>query len=226
MADFKDWYHHHFGKHTPGDEESPALVTSGRDGAGAPAVDADHAGRGQTRRPARSRRAGPHRAGRGGDELYLLLNGVLAVEVDGEPLAEVGPGACSASGPCSRRHRTSTLRAVTPVGGGGAPGRHRPRTSSPSSRRATAGKRCADCACTSAASGRQHAGSGPTSSGYGATPRASPWPATTARPPSCSTPAPACATSPRCWAASPIGRLRPGHLHWDHTPGDPLLRGR
>ena len=28
-----------------------------------------------------------------GAELYLLLDGVLAVEVDGEPLAELGPGA-------------------------------------------------------------------------------------------------------------------------------------
>ena len=28
-----------------------------------------------------------------GDEMFLLLNGVLSVEVDGEPLAQVGPGA-------------------------------------------------------------------------------------------------------------------------------------
>ena len=32
-------------------------------------------------------------AGRPGDELYLVLDGVLAVEIDGEEVAEIGPGA-------------------------------------------------------------------------------------------------------------------------------------
>ncbi len=51
-----------------------------------------------------------------GEELFLLLDGVLAVEVDGEPLAEVGPGAVLGERAILEDgRRTSTLRAVTPV---------------------------------------------------------------------------------------------------------------
>ena len=53
--------------------------------------------------------------GEKGDELFLLLDGVLRVEVDGERLAEVGPGALlgERSG-LEGGQRTATLRAVTP----------------------------------------------------------------------------------------------------------------
>src|SRR5690606_23316063 len=37
-----------------------------------------------------------------GGELFLLLDGMLAVEVDGEPIAEVGPAPSSARGRSSR----------------------------------------------------------------------------------------------------------------------------
>ena len=48
------------------------------------------------------------------DELFLLLNGVLVVEVDGEPLAEVGPGAVLGERAVLEGGlRTGTLRAVT-----------------------------------------------------------------------------------------------------------------
>lgn len=51
-----------------------------------------------------------------GEELFLLLDGVLAVEVDGEPLAELGPGAVLGERAILEDgRRTSTLRAVTPV---------------------------------------------------------------------------------------------------------------
>jgi hypothetical protein len=50
-----------------------------------------------------------------GDELFLLLDGVLAVEVDGEPLTEIGPGAVVGERAILEGgRRTSTLRAVTP----------------------------------------------------------------------------------------------------------------
>lgn len=49
-----------------------------------------------------------------GDELYLLLNGVLVVEVDGEHLAELGPGAVLGErAALEGGARTATLRAVT-----------------------------------------------------------------------------------------------------------------
>ena len=49
-----------------------------------------------------------------GDELYLLLNGLLVVEIDGQPLAELGPGAVLGErAALEGGARTATLRAVT-----------------------------------------------------------------------------------------------------------------
>ena len=51
-----------------------------------------------------------------GTELYLLLDGMLTVEVDGEPVAEFGPGALLGEmALLEGGHRTATLRAATPV---------------------------------------------------------------------------------------------------------------
>ena len=66
----------------------------GRDRARAPAVGHDHARRRASPRSARSRRARTSsQQGDPGDELFLLLDGVLSVVVDGEAVAELGPGA-------------------------------------------------------------------------------------------------------------------------------------
>src|SRR6266498_2867734 len=52
--------------------------------------------------------------GESGDELYLLLDGVLAVEVDGEEVAEIGPGAILGElAALEASKRTATLRART-----------------------------------------------------------------------------------------------------------------
>ena len=52
--------------------------------------------------------------GEPGDEVFLVLDGVLAIEVDGEPLAEFGPGAILGERAVLEGGvRTSTLRAVT-----------------------------------------------------------------------------------------------------------------
>ncbi len=49
-----------------------------------------------------------------GDEVYLLLNGVFTVEVDDQPIAEVGPGAILGErAVLESQLRTSTLRART-----------------------------------------------------------------------------------------------------------------
>ena len=52
--------------------------------------------------------------GEPGNELFLLLDGVLAVEVDGETVAEVGPGSILGErAVVEGGKRTATLRAVT-----------------------------------------------------------------------------------------------------------------
>lgn len=115
LADFKDWWRSAFGKHTPwGDEDTPALVTTVET-----ALErglSTEIMRGDTKPGIRKVREGATLTEQGepGNEIYLLLNGVLAVEVDGETLAEVGPGAILGERAVLEGGvRTSTLRAKT-----------------------------------------------------------------------------------------------------------------
>ena len=112
LADFKEWCRHAFGKHTPwGDEDSPALVTAVET-----ALERELATtimRGGEKPTIRKVKEGHVLVEQGqlGSELYLLLDGVLAVEVDGEPLAELGPGAILGErAVLEEGRRTSTLR--------------------------------------------------------------------------------------------------------------------
>lgn len=115
MADFKDWWRHSFGKHTPwGDEDSPALVTAVET-----ALERELAGRimrGGGKSSIRKVRAGGFLTEQGskGDDVFLLLNGVVIVEVDGEAVAELGPGAILGERSALEGGlRTSTVRALT-----------------------------------------------------------------------------------------------------------------
>jgi hypothetical protein len=115
MADFKEWWRHSFGKHTPwGDEDSPALVTAVET-----ALERELAGhimRGGGKSTIRKLKEGALLTEQGatGDDVFLLLNGVLNVEVDGELVAEVGPGAILGERAVLEGGvRTSTLRALT-----------------------------------------------------------------------------------------------------------------
>jgi Cyclic nucleotide-binding domain len=115
LTDFKDWFRTSFGRHTPwGDEESPALVTAVETalertlsaqlmrGAAKPKIERVAAGDTLVRQD------------EAGTSVYLVLDGVIRVERDGEKLAEYGPGAMLGE----RAHleggaRTATLVAVT-----------------------------------------------------------------------------------------------------------------
>jgi len=115
LTDFRDWYARSFGRHTPwGDEDSPALVTAvGTALERELSVQLMHG----TARPVIRRLAAGEvlvRQGDDGAELFLVLDGVVRVDRDGEQLAEYGPGAMLGE----RAHleggqRTSTLIAVT-----------------------------------------------------------------------------------------------------------------
>jgi len=67
---------------------------------------------------ASARDAGPDAGdpqGEAGDELYLVLDGMFAVEVDGKQVAEIGPGAIVGERAILESgNRTATLRALTP----------------------------------------------------------------------------------------------------------------
>jgi hypothetical protein len=116
LADFKDWYRKSFGRHTPwGDEDSRALVAAVES-----ALErrlSEQVMKGGEKPTFRRLKAGTTlvEQGESGSEVFLVLDGVLRVEHDGERLAEYGPGALLGE----RAHledgrRTSTLVAVTP----------------------------------------------------------------------------------------------------------------
>ena len=115
VAEYKKWMNNSFGRHTPwGNEDSPALVTQVESLLERRLQDAVM--RGGDKPEIRRIKAGNTlvEQGAASDELFLLLNGVLVVEVDGEALAELGPGAVLGERAVLEGGvRTATLRAVT-----------------------------------------------------------------------------------------------------------------
>ena len=115
MIDFKDWFKNAFGEHTPwGNEDSPALVT-----------EVEHAlerelssvimkgGKPKIRKLKEG--AVLTRQGEESSTMYLLLDGVLSVDVDGNEVAALGPGALIGErAVLEGGTRTATLTAVTP----------------------------------------------------------------------------------------------------------------
>ncbi|MDQ3538688.1 MAG: cyclic nucleotide-binding domain-containing protein [Actinomycetota bacterium] len=113
--EFATWQREAFGVHTPwGDQDSPALVTEIET-----ALERQlsvsimqPAAKPRMRRVAKGETLVEQ--GDPGDELFLLLDGVLAVVQDGEPKAEVGPGAVLGEmALLEGGRRTATLRAMT-----------------------------------------------------------------------------------------------------------------
>jgi hypothetical protein len=117
LTDYGKWSREYFGDHSPwGDVDSPALVTEVetalerqlslqimREGE-KPEIRSVPVGSSLTRQ------------GEKGEELYLVLDGVLSVDIDGETLAEIGPGAIVGErAALEGGTRTSTLTAITPV---------------------------------------------------------------------------------------------------------------
>ena len=124
VMDFGTWYRNAFGERTPwGDHDSPALVTEVES-----AVERDLSKwimRGNIKPKIRAVRQGETlvRQGEEGDTIFLLLDGVLTVEVDGEEVAEIGPGAVLGERAILEGgRRTATLRASTPARVAVAPG--------------------------------------------------------------------------------------------------------
>jgi Cyclic nucleotide-binding domain len=115
--DFGEWYKTSHGKNTPwGEEDSPALTT---------AVESDlerelsasimREGKKLERRKIKEGDA-LMREGEEGGELFLLLDGVVDIEVGGEPVAEIGPGALLGERALLEGgKRTATVVAKTPV---------------------------------------------------------------------------------------------------------------
>ena len=115
--DFEQWYRGSHGPNTPwGTEDSPAITTAVeselerelsaslmRDGK-------------QLERRNLEQGSALMQQGDEGDELYLLLDGVVDVEVDGDVVAEIGPGALLGERALLEGgKRTATVWATTPL---------------------------------------------------------------------------------------------------------------
>ena len=115
LTDFQQWWRHAFGEKTPwGGSDSPALVTAVESALERELSTAIM--RGGAKPKIRRLRQGDRLTEQGhlSDEIFLLLNGVLAVEVDGSVLAEVGPGAVLGERAALEGGlRTATLQAST-----------------------------------------------------------------------------------------------------------------
>ena len=115
LIDFKTWSDRSFGKYSPwGDQESEAFVTA-VESALERALSHDVMRGGEHPAVRKVKRGGVLvRQGEASDEIFLVLDGVLGVEVDGERLAEYGPGAILGERAfLEAGTRTSTLVAVT-----------------------------------------------------------------------------------------------------------------
>jgi hypothetical protein len=111
--DFKAWYRQAHGERTPwGDEGSESFVTAAESALEREISRELMAGKEIPER--RTLDAGETlvEQGAAGDVLYLVLDGVLAVEIDGAEVAEIGPGAIvGEKALLEGGTRTATLRA-------------------------------------------------------------------------------------------------------------------
>ena len=115
VIDFTEWSREAYWRDTPwGDRESPAVVTEVESALERELSRTIMAGA-KPRVVTVAEGSPLVRQGEEGHELFLLLDGVLRVDVDGEPLAEIGPGAVLGERAALEGGvRTSTLIAVTP----------------------------------------------------------------------------------------------------------------
>ena len=101
--DFEKWYRESYGENTPwGGEDTPAFVTAVETEL---ERDLSRSVMDPRKLPRRRLEVGDTLVEQGAeeDDLFLLLDGVLDVEVDGAVVAQVGPGAIARRTRCARR---------------------------------------------------------------------------------------------------------------------------
>lgn len=115
--DFERWYRESHGKNTPwGEEDSPALATAVESELERELSESIMRSGAELER--RTLDAGEPlvEQGQDGGELFLILDGVVDVEVDGEEVAEIGPGALIGERALLEGgRRTASVFATTPV---------------------------------------------------------------------------------------------------------------
>ncbi len=115
--DFGRWYREAHGKNTPwGEEDSPALAMAVESELERELSASIMRGGAKLERRALEQGEALMQQGEEGRELFLLLDGIVDVEVDGEEVAEIGPGALLGERALLEGGtRTATVWATTPV---------------------------------------------------------------------------------------------------------------
>ena len=116
LIDFTTWYRDAFGKGTPwGGEDTPALVSAVESALERELSAAILAAGASPVRRELAAGVTLVRQGEAGAELFLLFDGVLEVDVDGAPVATLGPGSIVGERALFEAgRRVATLRALTP----------------------------------------------------------------------------------------------------------------
>jgi hypothetical protein len=114
LIDFKNWYRDAFGQGTPwGGQDSEALVTQIESALERELSKVIIDSKPEFRHIAADKTL--IEQGDEGDDIFLLFDGVMRVEKDGEAIAELGPGVLLGElAGLSDGRRTATVRAVTP----------------------------------------------------------------------------------------------------------------
>jgi hypothetical protein len=115
VIDFKKWFNDSFGQHTPwGAYDSPAIVASVESALERQLSTSIMRGGAKPRIRTMSAGEALVTQGQAGRDIYLILDGMFVVEVDGEEVAEIGPGAVVGErAALEDGTRTATLRATT-----------------------------------------------------------------------------------------------------------------
>lgn len=115
LMDFKDWYRNAFGDHSPwGGEDSPALVAE-IESAMERQLSRVIMGEGKPKIRKLKEGATLTTQGEEADSIFLLLDGVIEVSVDGKDIAALGPGALIGErAVLEGGRRTATLTAASP----------------------------------------------------------------------------------------------------------------
>jgi hypothetical protein len=115
VIDFGTWFNHSFGDRTPwGEQDSPAVVAAVESALERSLSSTIMSGGEKPR--VRAIREGEDLVHQGdvGTEVFLILDGIFVVEVDGQEVAEIGPGAVVGErAALASGTRTATLRART-----------------------------------------------------------------------------------------------------------------
>ena len=123
VIDFGTWFNDSFGQRTPwGEQDSPTVVAAVESALERSLSSAIMGG--DTKPTIRNLKEGETLVTQGepGSDVYLILDGMFIVEVDGKPVGEIGPGAVVGErAALERGARTATLFARTPGRVAGVP---------------------------------------------------------------------------------------------------------